>query len=57
MQKITPFLGFDGNALEAANFYTSVFKNSSINKSGSDNSLEQRIVSASLVLMVKNLLP
>jgi predicted 3-demethylubiquinone-9 3-methyltransferase (glyoxalase superfamily) len=28
MQKITPFLWFDGNAEEAANFYTSIFKNS-----------------------------
>lgn len=27
MQKITPFLWFDGNAKEAVNFYTSVFKN------------------------------
>jgi predicted 3-demethylubiquinone-9 3-methyltransferase (glyoxalase superfamily) len=30
MQKITPFLWFDGNAEEAAKFYTSVFKNSRI---------------------------
>jgi predicted 3-demethylubiquinone-9 3-methyltransferase (glyoxalase superfamily) len=28
MQKITPFLWFDGNAEEAVNFYVSVFKNS-----------------------------
>ena len=28
MQKITPFLWFDGKAQEAANFYVSVFKNS-----------------------------
>ncbi|WP_019120439.1 VOC family protein [Brevibacillus massiliensis] len=28
MQKITPFLWFDGRAEEAMNFYTSVFKNS-----------------------------
>lgn len=28
MQKITPFLWFDGNAEEAMNFYLSVFKNS-----------------------------
>jgi predicted 3-demethylubiquinone-9 3-methyltransferase (glyoxalase superfamily) len=28
MQKITPFLWFDGKAGEAANFYTSIFKNS-----------------------------
>lgn len=30
MQKITPFLWFDDNALEAVNFYVSVFKNSKI---------------------------
>ncbi len=30
-QKITTFLWFDGNAEEAANFYTSVFKNSKVN--------------------------
>jgi predicted 3-demethylubiquinone-9 3-methyltransferase (glyoxalase superfamily) len=29
-QKITPFLWFDNNAEEAANFYTSTFKNSKI---------------------------
>jgi predicted 3-demethylubiquinone-9 3-methyltransferase (glyoxalase superfamily) len=30
MQKITPFLWFDGRAEEAMNFYTSIFKNSKI---------------------------
>ena len=30
MQKITPFLWFDGNAEEAMNYYTSIFKNSKI---------------------------
>jgi predicted 3-demethylubiquinone-9 3-methyltransferase (glyoxalase superfamily) len=30
MQKITPFLWFNHNAEEAANFYTSVFKNSKL---------------------------
>jgi predicted 3-demethylubiquinone-9 3-methyltransferase (glyoxalase superfamily) len=30
MQKITPFLWFDGEAEEAANFYTSIFENSEI---------------------------
>jgi predicted 3-demethylubiquinone-9 3-methyltransferase (glyoxalase superfamily) len=30
MQKITPFLWFDDKAEEAANFYTSIFKNSEI---------------------------
>ena len=32
MQKITPFLWFNGRAEEAVQFYTSVFKNSSIKK-------------------------
>jgi predicted 3-demethylubiquinone-9 3-methyltransferase (glyoxalase superfamily) len=30
MQKITPFLWFDGNAEEAMNFYLSTFKNSKV---------------------------
>ncbi|MDF2723385.1 MAG: hypothetical protein K0Q59_3060 [Paenibacillus sp.] len=30
MQKISPFLWFDGNAEEAMNFYTSIFKDSKI---------------------------
>ena len=30
MKKITPFLWFDGQAEEAANFYTAIFKNSKI---------------------------
>jgi predicted 3-demethylubiquinone-9 3-methyltransferase (glyoxalase superfamily) len=30
MQKIVPFLWFDGNAEEAANFYVSLFKNSRV---------------------------
>jgi predicted 3-demethylubiquinone-9 3-methyltransferase (glyoxalase superfamily) len=30
MQKITPFLWFDGKAEEAANFYTSIFKDSKV---------------------------
>ena len=30
MQKITPFMWFDGKAQEAARFYTSIFKNSKI---------------------------
>src|SRR5258708_5664834 len=30
MQKVTPFLWFDGNAEEAMNFYVSIFKNSKI---------------------------
>lgn len=32
MQKITPFLWFDSQALEAAHFYTSLFKNSKVNE-------------------------
>lgn len=37
MQKITPFLWFDGNAEEAMNFYVATFKNSkvgSVNRTG-----------------------
>ena len=30
MQKITPFLWFDGNAEEAVNFYVSIFKDSKV---------------------------
>lgn len=30
MQKITPFLWFDGNAEEATNFYLSIFKNAKL---------------------------
>ena len=30
MQKITPFLWFEGNAEQAAQFYTSIFKNSRV---------------------------
>src|SRR5437762_4673678 len=30
MQKITPFLWFDSQAEEAANFYVSIFKNSKV---------------------------
>jgi predicted 3-demethylubiquinone-9 3-methyltransferase (glyoxalase superfamily) len=30
MQKITPFLWFDGNAEEAIQFYTGIFKNSKV---------------------------
>ncbi len=32
MQKITPFLWFDGNAEEAMNFYTSIFKSAKVTK-------------------------
>jgi predicted 3-demethylubiquinone-9 3-methyltransferase (glyoxalase superfamily) len=32
MQKITPFLWFDGKAEEAMTFYTSVFKNTKVGK-------------------------
>jgi predicted 3-demethylubiquinone-9 3-methyltransferase (glyoxalase superfamily) len=32
MQKITPFLWFDGEAEEAMKFYTSVFQNSKIGR-------------------------
>jgi predicted 3-demethylubiquinone-9 3-methyltransferase (glyoxalase superfamily) len=32
MQKITPFLWFDGQAEDAVNFYTSLFKNSKVGR-------------------------
>ena len=32
MQKITPFLWFDGKAEEAVNFYVSIFKNSKVGR-------------------------
>jgi predicted 3-demethylubiquinone-9 3-methyltransferase (glyoxalase superfamily) len=32
MQKITPFLWFDGKAEEAMNFYTAIFRNSKIGR-------------------------
>ncbi len=32
MQKVTPFLWFDGNAEDAANYYISIFKNSKMGK-------------------------
>ena len=32
IQRISPFLWFDNKAVEAANFYVSIFKNSKINK-------------------------
>lgn len=31
MQKITPFLWFDGNAQDAIDFYTSIFRNARVN--------------------------
>ena len=31
MQRITPFLWFDGNAQDAVDFYTSIFKNARVN--------------------------
>ena len=32
MQKITPFLWYDDQAEQAANFYASIFKNSKVGK-------------------------
>ncbi len=32
MNKITPFLWFNGNAEEAMNFYVSIFKNSKVGR-------------------------
>lgn len=49
MQKISPFLWFDGNAEEAMNFYTSIFSDSkieSIHRSGP----EGKVISGTFVL-------
>ncbi|ASS74316.1 hypothetical protein CIG75_04490 [Tumebacillus algifaecis] len=54
MQKINPFLWFDGNAEEAINFYISIFKNSkitSISRHGEDESgAEGAFISATFQL-------
>jgi predicted 3-demethylubiquinone-9 3-methyltransferase (glyoxalase superfamily) len=49
MQKINPFLWFDGNAEEAMNFYTSIFSDSkieSVNRSGP----EGQVISGTFLL-------
>jgi predicted 3-demethylubiquinone-9 3-methyltransferase (glyoxalase superfamily) len=51
MQKITPFLWFNGQAEEAAKFYTSIFKNSritSVNRMGDGPSSNVSIVTFEL---------
>jgi len=40
MQKITPFLWFEGNAEEAMNFYASIFKDSRVGKINRHDSAE-----------------
>ncbi|CAN0412959.1 unnamed protein product, partial [Phaeothamnion confervicola] len=50
-QKITPCLWFEGNAMEAAEFYTSVFANSAIENVHRNRS-DQRSGPAGSVLMV-----
>lgn len=40
MQKITPFLWFEGSAEEAMNFYASIFKDSKVGKVNRYNDLE-----------------
>jgi len=47
MQKITPFLWFDGQAEEAVNYYVSIFKNSRIS-SGPDPGKAGRVLKAML---------
>ena len=49
MQKIVPFLWFDGKAEEAEKFYTSIFKNSTVTH---DREKSQRVMSA-LMQMTK----
>jgi predicted 3-demethylubiquinone-9 3-methyltransferase (glyoxalase superfamily) len=43
MRKITPFPWFDGNAEEAAAFYTSIFKNSKIVSRKVDQARHRRV--------------
>jgi predicted 3-demethylubiquinone-9 3-methyltransferase (glyoxalase superfamily) len=54
MQKITPFLWFDDQAEEAANFYTSIFKNSGIKSVSrvieSDSGLKGKAMSVTFLL-------
>lgn len=55
MQKITPFLWFDGQAEEAANLYTSIFKNGKINgisryPAGSPGGMEGKAMTVSFEL-------
>lgn len=54
MQKIHPCLWFDGNAEEAANFYTSIFKNSKVGTSSryeDPNNLGGQPVGSAMVVM------
>lgn len=44
MQKISPYLWFDDQALEAANFYVSLFKNSKINEISYRDETEPELV-------------
>lgn len=53
MPKITPFLWFDNQAEEAANFYASIFKNSKIKNNGNREGApvpKGRVMSASFQL-------
>lgn len=54
MPKITPFLWFDNQAEEAANFYTSIFKNSEIKSVSrvveSDSGLKGKAMSVTFLL-------
>jgi len=60
MQKITPFLWFDGQAEEAMNFYVSIFKNSkvlSVNRYGKGAPMpEGTVLTASFSLDGQNFL-
>ena len=53
MQKITPFLWFDGRVEEAMEFYTSIFKNSTVlnvSRSSNGSDEEGQVASATFVL-------
>jgi len=49
MQKITPFLRFDGQVEEAVNYYVSIFKKSRIS-SGPDPGKAGRVMTAMLAM-------
>ena len=50
MQKITPYLWFDDQALEAANFYVSLFKNSKINEISYRDETEPELVGKVMIV-------
>jgi predicted 3-demethylubiquinone-9 3-methyltransferase (glyoxalase superfamily) len=50
MQKITPYFWFDDQALEAANFYVSLFKNSKINEISYRDETEPELIGKVMIV-------